>query len=421
MSGLRITEPLTLKCGLTLPNRLCKAATGEGLGDKDQLPNKKHLALYGTWADGGWGMVLTGNVMVDIIHMGSPNDVAIDDDLPAETTLSAFRAYAQACNRANTPTIVQICHPGRQSPMGAGRRGLMAKTVAPSAVPMKLGPGLLAWAAGALMFGTPRALEVNEIEAIVAKFARTARITAEAGFAGVELHGAHGFLLAQFLSAQSNRRTDAYGGSAAKRAKIVVDVIKAVRAATPKGFCVGIKLNSVDHQEGAELDACIEQLRLITDAGVDFVEISGGSYEDPPMANGSAKKSARTQAREAFYLEFASRIRSQFPGVHLMVTGGFRSRNGLEAAVTSGDCDLVGIARPAIINPSLPKNIVFNPEVKDQDATLFRKTVPIPWLLRQLSSIRFVGAGVDNVWYQGNIKDTVNAVLAGLPKTVVTA
>ncbi|KAK3328540.1 NADH:flavin oxidoreductase/NADH oxidase [Cercophora scortea] len=420
MSGLKIAEPLTLKCGLTLPNRLCKGATAEGLGDEDRLPNKKHFALYGTWADGGWGMVLTGNVMVDIDYMGSPNDIAIDDDLPAETTLSAFRAYAQVCNRANTPTIVQICHPGRQSPLGAGRRGLMAKTVAPSAVPMKLGPGLLAWAVGALMFGTPRALEVNEIEAIVAKFARTARITAEAGFAGVELHGAHGYLLAQFLSAQSNKRTDAYGGSPAKRAKIVVDVIKAVRAATPKGFCVGIKLNSVDHQEGAELEACIEQLRLITDAGVDFIEISGGTYEDPLMSNGGAKKSARTQAREAFFLEFASRIRSQFPDVHLMVTGGFRSRNGLEAAVTSGDCDLVGIARPAIINPSLPKSIVFNPEVKDQDATLFAKTVPIPWLLKQLS-IRFVGAGVDNVWYQGNIKDTVNAVLAGRPKTVVTA
>lgn len=178
---------------------------------------------------------------------------------------------------------MQINHPGKQSPLGSGRKGFWAKNPSPSAVPLKMGESLLAKAITSLLFGTPREMSVEEIEETVRQFVYVAKLAAKTGFDGVEIHAAHGYLLAQFLSPRSNRRTDAYGGSPAKRAKVIVDIITAVRKEVPEGFCVGIKLNSVDHQEETALRECLEQLKCIVDAGVDFLEISGGTYEDPQV------------------------------------------------------------------------------------------------------------------------------------------
>ncbi|KAK0727516.1 NADPH dehydrogenase [Lasiosphaeria miniovina] len=406
-------KPITLKCGLTLPNRTVKAAMVENLARAPHfLPNEQLLSLYRLWADGGWGMIMTGNVQVDTMHSGGPGDVGVDAGLSDAELVAAFGAWAQSCG-TSAASVVQLSHPGRQSPAGAGKRGLFAKTVAPSAVPLRLGTGIVARVGGAIVFGTPRAMTLDDIAAVVAQFARGARICAEAGFAGVEIHGAHGYLLAQFLSESANRRTDAYGGSPEARAKFVVDIVRAVREATAfrKGFCVGIKLNSVDHQSAAALSDCVKQLRLIEQAGVDFIEISGGTYEDPQMILGrqpTEKKSARTVAREAFFLEFARAIRSEFPDTPLMVTGGFRTRTGVEAAVASGDCELVGIARPAVMNPALPSNTLFNPEVSDADATLFSKKIEPPWLAKKLG-IMGIGAGFETIWYNGEMKRLVTA------------
>ncbi|KAJ0139673.1 NADH oxidase, partial [Colletotrichum tanaceti] len=281
MSNSAIAKPLTLKCGLTLPNRLAKAAMAENWADNEGLPSEAMHAPYAEWADGGWGLVMTGNVEVDPRYLGQARDTAYNDGIPYERMLAAWKAWAAVCNRHGTPTVVQVNHPGRQSGPGAGKRGFMEKTLAPSAVPLDLGAGLIPRLLGALLFGTPRAMTAAEIDDVVRRFAQTAKLASDAGFAGVEIHAAHGYLLAQFLSDRVNRRTDAYGGSAAARAKIVVDVVRAVRAAVPASFCVGIKFNSVDHQSPDELDACIQQLRLITEAGVDFLEVSGGSYENP--------------------------------------------------------------------------------------------------------------------------------------------
>jgi len=424
---LEIGKPITLQCGLTLPNRLVKAALTEEMGRGNLLPDERIFALYRRWAESGWGMVLTGTTShlggycsscipskaltrpgalhIDANYIGSPTALTIDEALPEETIHNAFSSWAQACKGPDgrTPALVQINHPGRQSPAGAGKRGFFSKSIAPSALPMNLGPGLIARAASKIAFGTPRAMTIADIDAVVAQFARAARISAEAGFDGVQIHAAHGYLLAQFLSASCNIRTDAYGGSPENRARIIVEVIQAVRAAGSgkKGFCVGIKLNSVDHQSVSELKDCIVQLRLIVQAGVDFLEVSGGSYEDPQMSSGPAgyqnePVSARTAAREAFFLEFAKSIRTEFPEVPLVVTGGFRTRNGMEAAVAGGDCDMVGLGRAAILNPLLPQTIVFNPEVKNADATLYVKRVPTPWYIKFLG-IRAVGAGIEAV------------------------
>ncbi|KAJ4418770.1 hypothetical protein N0V82_005335 [Gnomoniopsis sp. IMI 355080] len=405
MSPLEISRPLTLPSGLVLPNRLVKAAMAEGMAGKDGLPNPTLQSAYSKWADGGWGMVLTGNVAVDERHLGQPGDVVLLDD--EAKMFPTWKEWAKACKegaggdahgRQNVPVVVQINHPGRQSPAGAGSRGFFAKALAPSAVPLLLGSGLLGHVVSRLVFGTPKEMTIADIEDVVRRFAATARVSAEAGFDGVEIHAAHGYLLAQFLSPKVNQRTDAYGGSPAKRAKIIVDILKAMRAVTPKGFTVGIKFNSVDHQSESELKDCIEQLKVIVEAGIDFLEVSGGTYEDPKMMQtsiGAEEKSDRTKAREAFFLEFAKSIRSSFPNVPLMVTGGFRTRQGMEAAVVEGGCDLVGIARPAALNPTLPKNVVFNSEVKDEDARLFTKKVKVPWIMKQIGP--GVGSGAESV------------------------
>lgn len=305
-SDLKLSQPLTLPNGLTLPNRLVKAAMAEQMGFGNHLPNPELSAVYATWACGDWGLILTGNVQVDHAHKGDAHDISPNHPgTTPEQTVTAFKAWADAARlngQSKTPVVVQINHPGRQSPMGAGTRGLLEKAVAPSPVPLVLGEGFVPRLLSKVLFGTPRELTVAEIKDIVQKFAVTARITAEAGFNGVEIHAAHGYLLAQFLSKKTNRRGDEYGGSAENRARIVGEIIKecrrqvaeAVGEEEAKKFVVGIKLNSADWQagrdgKGEETDTAeevLKQIELFEQWGIDFVEVSGGSYEDPQVSFG---------------------------------------------------------------------------------------------------------------------------------------
>ncbi|CAG9989484.1 unnamed protein product [Clonostachys byssicola] len=401
MESLHLSRPLTLKCGLTIPNRLVKSALTEKFATKDSLPaSKQCLSAYEEWADGGWGMVITGNVQVTPKYLGAKGDIAFDPARKNEDkVLQAWKQWAAACSKNGTKAIVQINHPGRQSPAGAGCRGPFTKNIAPSPVPLDFGDGLLPKIIGSVMFGTPREMAVAEIEDIVRHFASTARLAADAGFAGVQIHGAHGYLLTQFLSPKTNRRLDDYGGSAVKRAKIVVDIIHAVRAVVPSGFCVGIKLNSADFQSVYDMKDFNEQLGAITAAGVDFVEVSGGTYENPEMMANSAvaEKSTRTKAREAFFLEFAKIIRADFPHVPLLVTGGFRTREGMEAAVSENDCDMIGLGRPSVLQPSMPKSIILNRDIPDSDAHVYTEEIPTPWYMD--IGVKAIGASRQDAWY----------------------
>ncbi|KAH6880023.1 NADH:flavin oxidoreductase/NADH oxidase [Thelonectria olida] len=406
-SKLHLAQPLTLKCGLTLPNRLVKAAMAENMADKLGLPTKSLISSYGPWADGGWGMIITGNVQVDLRYLGGPLDVAFNDTIGYNKQLEAWKPWAATCLRNGTPTIVQVNHPGRQSPVGAGTRGFFEKSIAPSAIPMDFGGGFLACAFSHMIFGTPKEMSTQEIKYAISRFVDTARLSAEAGFSGAELHAAHGYLLAQFLSNKSNKRTDEYGGSPAARTKIVLDIISGIRAVVPKSFCLGIKLNSVDHQSPTEFSDCMEQLKLITAAGVDFVEVSGGTYEKPTMMLGVSdmknEESTRTKGREAFFLDFAAAVRKEIPDVPLMVTGGFRSRQGIDAAIVNGGCEMAGIARPSVLNPKLPKNVVLNPETQDQDARLYARRIRQTWFARFVGA-QAIGASAETSWYGEQIR-----------------
>lgn len=183
---LQISKSLTLPSGLVLPNRLVKAAMAEGMASKDGLPTPALRTSYAQWADSGWGMILTGNVAVDQRHLGQPGDVYLTDD---EAQMSVpWKEWVKASKGDHkTPVVVQINHPGRQSPAGAGSRGFFGKALAPSAVPLQMGTGILGFLVSKLGFGTPKAMTVADIEDVVTRFANTARVSAEAGFDGVIL------------------------------------------------------------------------------------------------------------------------------------------------------------------------------------------------------------------------------------------
>jgi 2,4-dienoyl-CoA reductase-like NADH-dependent reductase (Old Yellow Enzyme family) len=329
---MHLAEPLALPCGLVLPNRIAKAAMTEQLAP-DGDPGERLRRLYARFAAGGAGLLLTGNVMVHRDHREHPRNVVIDD----RSSVADLARWAAAASGA--PVVAQLSHPGRQAlyaPRGA---------VAPSAVALEgLGP----------VFKRPSALTAVEIGDVVRRFAAAAQACDEAGFAGVQVHGAHGYLVSQFLSPRANHRDDQYGGPLENRARFLLEVIAAVRAAVRPGFAVMLKLNSADFQRGGFDDAdALTVMGMLEGRGVDLLEISGGSYESPAMVG----QRSSTLAREAYFLEFAERARATTK-IPLMVTGGFRTPAAMESAVASGAVDVVGLARPLAMEPELPRRVL---------------------------------------------------------------
>jgi 2,4-dienoyl-CoA reductase-like NADH-dependent reductase (Old Yellow Enzyme family) len=207
----------------------------------------------------------------------------------------------------------------------------------------------------AAFFETPREATQEEIEDVIRRFGRSAAICKKAGFSGVQIHGAHGYLVNQFLSPRHNLRQDAWGGTPEKRRRFVMAVYAEIRRQVGPAFPVGIKLNSADFQRGGftEEDS-LDTIRALAEAGIDLIEISGGTYEAPAMSGANHEpKKASTAAREAYFLGFAEKVRAAV-NVPLMVTGGFRSVAGMEGALASGALDIVGLARLLAIDPDAP-------------------------------------------------------------------
>lgn len=338
--------PLTLPNGAVLPNRIAKAAMEENLAAEGQLPGPALWTLYRRWAQGGVGLQITGNVMVDPSAMTGAGGVVLD----ARAPLAPFQTWAREAKSGGGQVWMQINHPGRQTYADLGQGA-----VAPSAVPVDLGKlsNLLA---------QPRALTADEIAAIVERFAVTAARAEEAGFDGVQIHAAHGYLLSQFLSPLTNRREDAWGGSLENRARLLFEVVKAVRTRVSPRFAVSVKLNSADFQKGgfeaADARWVVEQLNGMA---VDLVELSGGSYESPAMQGSAQTKTnpeSTSAAREAYFVDFARDI-ARTAKMPIMVTGGVRRREvALAALATEGllpGVDVIGVARALAFEPDLPK------------------------------------------------------------------
>ena len=342
-----IAEPLQIR-NTTFKNRIIKGAMSEALANHAGQPNQLHLGLYEAWAKGGLGCAITGNVMVDLRAKNEPGVVAIE----SERDIEQLRQWAKLGQQYGMVQLVQLSHPGRQCP-----KGLNKETVAPSAVPFS--PML------ATTFGTPRELSEDEILEIIQRFARAAQICEKAGFEGVQLHGAHGYLISQFLSPLTNKRQDQWGGSIENRMRFLLDIYQAVRAATSEDFIISVKLNSADFQRGGITEEdVISVFKAIDAAGIDLIEISGGTYEAPAMAGAKEdKRKASTIAREAYFLDFAEKIRQQV-SCHLMVTGGFRTAQGMNAALESGACDFIGIARPFAVETDLTDRLLVGQDVR---------------------------------------------------------
>ncbi|MDO7869528.1 NADH:flavin oxidoreductase/NADH oxidase family protein [Nocardioides jiangxiensis] len=331
-----IETSLTLPCGVTLPNRLAKSALSEQLGTiATHAPDGRLVKLYDRWATGGSGLLVTGNVMVDRRALGEPANVVVEDG----RDLEALSAWAAAAKSAGAVALVQVNHPGRQSP-----RSLSPRPVAPSAIGLK-GMG------GA--FAVPRELTAEEIADIVARYAETARVCVAAGFDGVQLHGAHGYLISQFLSPLANQRTDQYGGSTENRARFLLEIVAATRAVIGADKVLSVKLNSADFQRGGfSEDESIVVAKALEAAGIDLLEISGGTYEVGAMMGVTKRES--TRQREAYFLDFAERLRGEV-SLPLMVTGGFRTKEGMDEAIATGAVDVIGLGRPLAVDPDFPR------------------------------------------------------------------
>jgi len=328
--------PLTLPNGAIVPNRLAKAAMEETLADAGQLPGPRIQHLYRRWAEGGTGLLITGNVMVDRRALTGPGTIALE----AGTPLDPFKAWAQAARAHGAQVWMQISHPGRQIMANMGRLAW-----APSAVALDMGKH-------SKMFAQPVAMTEADIANVIERFASTARAAEQAGFTGVQIHAAHGYLISQFLSPLTNRRDDAWGGSLAQRARLLLEVVRAVRARVAPGFCIGVKLNSADFQRGGfSEDDARQVLAMLNAEQVDLVELSGGSYESPAMQGGTAD--GRTLAREAYFLEFAREL-AQVATMPLMTTGGIARRAIAEQVLQSGVA-MAGIATALAAVPDLPR------------------------------------------------------------------
>ena len=339
-----LAQPLTLPNGTVVKNRLLKSAMSEALGTREGSPTPEINHLYKAWADGGIGLCVTGNVMIDLKARGEPGNVVIEDD----THLAALKAWAKAATAKNTHCWVQLNHPGKQAPKGLNR-----ETVAPSAVPFR--DDMKAF------FATPRELTDAEVHALVARFGKAAGIVKQAGFTGVQIHGAHGYLVSQFLSPHHNVRTDDWGGTPEKRRRFVLEVYQAMRKEVGAKFPIGIKLNSADFQRGGFTEEeSLDTIRALADAGIDLIEISGGTYEAPAMTGVKTSKEPvkeSTRLREAYFLEFAEKARAAVK-TPLVVTGGFRSAQGMAQAIESGAVDMVGLARMLAIEPDAPRKLL---------------------------------------------------------------
>ncbi|MFE8070381.1 NADH:flavin oxidoreductase/NADH oxidase family protein [Marinobacteraceae bacterium S3BR75-40.1] len=339
MTTTTLSSTLTLPRGNALKNRLAKSAMSEQLGDRRHNPTPGLARLYRTWAEGGIGLLITGNVMIDRTALGEPRNVVLDE----QSDLAPFRRWAEASQANGTQVWMQLNHPGKQIPSF-----LSKEPVAPSAIP--LGKGL------DKLFAKPRALEEAEIEAIIERFAVAARRAKEAGFNGVQIHGAHGYLVSQFLSPRHNHRTDNWGGSPENRRRFVLAVYHAMREAVGEDFPIGIKLNSADFmKDGFSEQESMDVVQALSEAGIDMIEISGGTYESPAMTGHKVRES--TRKREAYFLEYAEQVRSH-TDKPLMVTGGFRSAAAMNSALNDSATDLIGLARPVAVEPDFPNRLL---------------------------------------------------------------
>ncbi|PTU31436.1 NADH:flavin oxidoreductase/NADH oxidase family protein [Stenotrophobium rhamnosiphilum] len=411
-----LTQPFNLPCGATLPNRLCKAAMTEGLADEHLRPTERLNTLYRRWAEGGAGLLLTGNVLIDHRVLERPGNVAIDPATPDAEMMKRIKAWTQAGTSNNNHMWMQISHAGRQSP-----RYVTGTPMGPSAVQLDLLGN----------YAKPRALTEAEILDYIQRYAGVAATAREGGFTGVQIHSAHGYLLSSFLSPITNVRTDSWGGTLENRARMLIETVRATRKAVGADFPIGIKLNSDDFRKGGfNHEDCLQVVQWLNAEGVDLLEISGGTYEQPRLLGFDGKADSKaaepqresTKKREAYFLDYAVAIR-KIAKMPMMVTGGFRTRAGMEAAISAGECDVIGLGRPLCTHADVPKQLLsgaineapaFEKNLRLGPGKLFSGTSPI-FLFKIIHVLGLQG------WYYQQIAHMADGGREPLQRGVFTA
>lgn len=344
----KLAEPLTLPCGAVLANRIAKAAMTEGLAAGDNQANARFVELYRRWGEGGAALLITGNVLVDRWHLERGGNLAIEGQ-QSNAALAFLADMAKAAKAHGAHIWMQLNHAGRQT-----QKMINKHPKAPSDIGLKMGNG---------RFGTPSPMTVADIEKAIKAFVFAAKTAESTGFDGVQMHAAHGYLVSQFLSPLSNRRTDAYGGPLENRARFLLETIRRIRAETRNGFAVSVKLNSADFQKGGfSDDESAIVAKWLEEAGVDLIEVSGGNYEQPRMINFDRKdplanKRESTRKREAYFLDFVPNLRAKVT-IPVMVTGGFRTVAAMEGALKDDGVDMIGLGRPLVIDPDGARKIL---------------------------------------------------------------
>lgn len=371
----QIQSSFSLPNGSVLQNRIAKSAMSENCGTLSNAPTSTLIHAYAVWAKGNPGLLITGNIMIDSRALGEPRNVVVED----YTHFDLLKEWAATVKGTGVHLWPQLNHPGRQAFAAINK-----KVVAPSAVPLKMG-------GASKMFTTAAPLTEEEIWDLIQRFGTSARIMKEAGFTGCQIHGAHGYLVSQFLSPLTNLRNDQWGGSLENRARFVLEVYREIRKQVGDDYPVGIKINSADFQRGGfSEEESIEVIQILSREGIDLIEISGGTYEKPAMVKGNRKKS--TLDREAYFLSYVEKARKTTSNP-LMLTGGFRSVEAMEKALLSKKLDIIGLARPFCLYPKLAEDI-FN---QKED----RFEAPVPRI-----GIGFLDrlGGVELPWYELQIQ-----------------
>lgn len=360
-----------LPCGMTIPNRIVKSAMSENDADAGGRPSDRIIKLYETWGKSGAGILISGNVMMSKNALGEPHNVIVED----EKFLEALKQWADAAQKNGSHLWMQINHPGRQAPK------INKEVVSPSDVQLPM----------LNMFDQPRPLEEAEIWEIIEGFGQTALVAKKAGWKGVQIHGAHGYLVSQFLSTRTNLRADQWGGSIENRARFAIEIYKNMRSKVGPNFPIGIKINSADFQRGAFTEEeSLQVIKMLADQGMDLIEVSGGTYEKAAMMGRKLKKS--TQEREAYFADFIVKARA-VTDAPLLLTGGFRTTAVMAKAIENKELDFVGIARPFAVNPFLA-NQIFEGKIQEVRAGNVN------------TGIKFIDkmGFMDTAWHTANMK-----------------
>ena len=294
------------------------------------IPSKNLINVYKRWGEGQLGTILTGNIMMEFDQLEAAGNPIIPRTAPfSGERFEAFKDLATVSKAHGSLIIGQVSHPGRQCEQRIQSDPLSASDVQLEGQVM------------GMTFNKPHPASLDEIERIREGFVHAAEYLHKAGYYGIELHGAHGYLLSQFLSPTTNKRTDQYGGSLENRSRLIMEIAQAIRSRLPSSFALGIKINSVEFQDkGFDPEECKHLCASLEANKFDFVELSGGTYESLAFSH----KRESTRKRESFFLDFAEIIVPSLTKTKTYVTGGFKTVGAMVKALNT--VDGVGLARP---------------------------------------------------------------------------